>query len=148
MRGDGLLLLVSLVSGCTQAVPTSSPFRAGSDAAAEEVVRGLLEDVLARNAAGVARGLCRAGSNWTAAGLEDGLEGWRVLAVEPSWAGAEPWFRVEAILRRHGVDEQRAFAVRAREGCVERVLGAPMAADGRPEPRLEQPADASDEISL
>ncbi|MBI1945154.1 MAG: hypothetical protein HYS27_05630 [Deltaproteobacteria bacterium] len=125
------------LSSCQPVAPAPT-LRAASAPAAEAVVRTLLDAATAKTAP---EGLCDTseagqGRAVTAIGV---IDGYSVDHVEPAWVGAEPYFRVDVTLRRADGEERRSVAVRAREGCVERLWGAPLPAAMRPEP---------DEVSL
>lgn len=118
-----------------QPAPT---LRVASAPAAEALVRALLDEATAKVAP---TGLC----DMTSAGMARAvaaigmIDRYSVDHVEPAWVGAEPYFRVDVTLIRTAGDDRRSVAVRAREGCVERLWGAPLPAAQRPEP---------DELSL
>ena len=82
------------------------------------------------------RGLCDAteGGQERATAAIGQLQGYSIDHLEPAWIGAEPYFRVDVTLRRLAGEERRSVAVRVREGCVERLWGAPLPAAIRPEP--------------
>lgn len=125
----GTLLLLAF--GCQPALP-SSALQAGSAPAAERVVREVLDAAVAR---GSLRGLCDQSPPGTAraAAAIGALSAYSIDHVEPAWVGAEPYFRVDVTLRRADAEERRSVAVRAREGCVERLWGAPLPTALRPE---------------
>lgn len=106
--------------------------KAGSAGAAEQVVREVLDAAVARSDL---RGLCDTSAPGTAraAAAIGALSAYSVDHVEPAWVGAEPYFRVDVTLRRADTEERRSVAVRAREGCVERLWGAPLPPALRPE---------------
>lgn len=127
----GALLLLLAGAACQPAAP-SPTLRAGSVPAAERLVTELLDASVAR--AGP-KGLCDAtaqGASRAAAAIGE-LTGYHVDKVEPAWVGAEPYFRVDVTLKRAAGEERRSVAVRAREGCVERLWGAPLPAAIRPD---------------
>lgn len=120
-----------MVAACQPAVP-SSALRAGSAPAAERVVREVLDASQARASP---RGLCDTSAEGVAraSAALGALSGYSVDHVEPAWVGAEPYFRVDVTLKRPDGEERRSVAVRAREGCVERLWGAPLPVAVRPE---------------
>ncbi len=120
------------MAGC-QPVEPSPSLRVRSAPAAEVLVHEVLDAVVARSAL---RGLCDASDEGhaRAAAAIGQLQGYSIDHVEPAWVGAEPYFRVDVTLRRLAGEERRSVAVRAREGCVERLWGAPLPAAIRPEP--------------
>ncbi|MCC7074168.1 MAG: hypothetical protein IT383_22855 [Deltaproteobacteria bacterium] len=131
-------LLLSLGLAACQPVQPAPTLRTASAPAAEALVRALLDEATAKV---TPTGLCdMSGEGKARAASAIGMiGGYSVDHVEPAWVGAEPYFRVDVTLRRAAGDERRAVAVRAREGCVERLWGAPLPAAQRPEP---------DELSL
>jgi hypothetical protein len=133
------LALVVCAAACTQQEGTASAFQAPSDKAALEVVKSFLDAARARDVEGVRRRLCDAtpgAGERTAQALSGPLaiDGWEVVRVEPAWAGAEPYFRVDVTLKRGDNSELRALSVRAREACVDRLLGEPVDPARGPDP--------------
>lgn len=116
-------------AGCTLPDDGGSPFRAGSDAAALDVVRGVLEAAQAKDERELLARLCDkspAEQARLAAALGGHVDGYEIVRVEPAWVGAEPYFRVDVSLQHGGQTEERSLSVRVRDGCVDRLLGEPV----------------------
>ncbi len=130
--------MAALGAAACQPVQPAPTLRTASAPAAEALVRALLDEATAKVAP---TGLCdMTGDGKARAAASIGMiDGYTVDHSEPAWVGAEPYFRVDVTLRRAAGEERRSVAVRAREGCVERLWGAPLPAAQRPEP---------DELSL
>ena len=118
--------------GACQPVEPAPTLKTDSAPAAEALVRGLLDEAAAKV---TPHGLCdMSGEGKARAAAAIGMiDGYSIDHVEPAWVGAEPYFRVDVTLRRAAREERRSVAVRAREGCVERLWGAPLPAAMRPE---------------
>lgn len=132
-----VLVLLALSPACTLPEDDGSPFRAGSGAAALDVVRAVLDAAQAKNERELMSRLCdKSPAARTALGsaLGEQLDGYEIMRVEPAWVGAEPYFRVDVALEHGGHAEARSLSVRAREGCVDRLLGEPVEAARPPEP--------------
>ena len=54
------------------------------------------------------------------------ITGYEITRVEPAWVGAEPYYRVDVVLKKATASDRRSLSVRAREGCVDRLLGEPV----------------------
>lgn len=109
--------LVLFFASCTSQ-PTASSFKAATDADAESIVRAFLD----AEARGTTADVCDAKA---AAHLT--LTSYQILLVEPAWSGAEPYYRVDVDLEKaDGGKESLSLSVRAREGCVDRLLGVPV----------------------
>jgi hypothetical protein len=54
------------------------------------------------------------------------IDGYDITRVEPAWVGSEPYFRVDVALKKGDAIDKRSLSVRAREGCVDRLLGEPV----------------------
>ena len=129
--------VVLLVAACAPPQESASAFRAPSDRAAESVVRAFLDAAKAGDAPRAAERLCDHGGDAPAkatAALAGPLriQGYAVTRVEPAWVGAEPYFRVDVELTKASGQDARSLAVRAREGCVDRLWGEPVEAAKRP----------------
>lgn len=134
-----LALVVLVVASCAPESKTPPPLKAASGTAAVDVVRAFLEAAKAGDANKVAAHMCGAPADATAraaTALQGPLRihGYEVAAVEPAWVGAEPYFRVEVTLLRAAESDARSLSVRAREGCVDRLLGEPVVGAKRPDP--------------
>ena len=127
------LLLTLLGAACTSE-PGASPFKAATDRDAERVVQELLDAAKAKDTAGVAAHVCAPGDDAKNLAIQSYL----IMRVEPAWVGGEPYYRVDVDLERASGHDERSFAVRAREGCVDRLLGEP----------IESARQRSGEISL
>jgi hypothetical protein len=122
---------VALAAACQPAV-RSTALHAASAPQAETLVRAALDAAVSRL---VMPGLCDTsgpGEARAAAAIGE-VQSYSLDRVEPAWVGAEPYFRVDVTLHRTSGDEPRSVAVRAREGCVERLWGAPLPAAIKPE---------------
>lgn len=105
--------------------PAAAPsFKAATDQEAFAVVRGFLDAAKAGDAKAVAARACDGGR--ATAAVEGKIESYEVTRVEPAWVGAEPYFRVDVVLKKAGGVDKRSLSVRAREGCVDRLLGEPV----------------------
>lgn len=125
-----LLVLVFLAAGCS-AKDGHPAFRAASDAEAQEVVRAFLDAAVAGDAEHVASHVCDTGpeAKERAMAAVKGpllIKGYEVTRVEPAWVGAEPYYRVDVALKKAAGTDRRSLSVRAREGCVDRLLGEPV----------------------
>ena len=143
MRPFGLLVLVpvlvSMLVACSAEGRSTPPLRAASAAAAADVVTALLEAAKTGSATEVARHMCGApadAASRATAALAGPLriQSFQIAHVEPAWVGAEPYFRVEVTLHRASEIDPRSLSVRAREGCVDRLLGEPVVGAKRPDP--------------
>jgi hypothetical protein len=122
MRLLFVLFAFATAAACTSQ-PTSSSFKVATDAEAESIVRAFLD----AEARGLTAEVCdtKAVSSPRAAHLT--LVSYQILAVEPAWSGAEPYYRVDVDLAKDdGRKESLSLSVRAREGCVDRLLGVPV----------------------
>lgn len=137
-QGQRCALVLALAGVGCQAVEPTPTLQASSALAAEGLVRELLDAATAKTAP---RALCDgSGAGQARAAAAIGIiQSYRIDHVEPAWVGAEPHFRVDVTLQRAVGEERRSVAVRARQGCVERLWGAPLPTAIRPEP---------DELSL
>jgi hypothetical protein len=135
-------LVVMLALGCAMGcVPESTappPLQAASAEQATDVVRLLLDAAKAGDAARVAAQMCgarEAAQERATAALAGPLriQGYDVARVEPAWVGAEPYFRVDVTLHKPSEADARSLSVRAREGCVDRLLGEPVGGAKRPD---------------
>lgn len=118
---------VVAVSACTRnhgdardlAISSDAAARAAVEAALVDLRRGNEDTVLARFCDRSDEGLARTRALLAPALLRTDLV---VRRVEPAWVGAEPFFFVEVGVTdgswRHG------FGVRARDGCLDRAVGA------------------------
>lgn len=135
-----LLALVALLAvSCTRESGAPPTLKAASETAAVEVVRAFLDAAQAGDAAQVAGKLCGAPGDalahaTAALGGPLRIRAYQIDLVEPAWIGAEPYFRVEVTLRRTSDSEPRALSVRAREGCIDRLLGDPVVGAKRADP--------------
>ena len=146
MNRHVLLLVVAVVvpplaAGATGCVPESTappPLRAASAEAATDVVRLFLDAAKAGDAPRVAAQMCGARDDALvrAQGALAGplrIQSYDVARVEPAWVGAEPYFRVEVTLHKATEADARSLSVRAREGCVDRLLGEAIEGAKRPD---------------
>jgi hypothetical protein len=131
------LPFLTALAACTPASQSSPALKAATEDAAVHVVRAFLDAAQAGDATQVAARMCGAPSDALAratAALQGPLRihGYEVTRVEPAWVGAEPYHRVEVTLRRAAPEgakkdvDARSLSVRAREGCVDRLLGEPI----------------------
>lgn len=133
MPGQLCALLVALLPAACQPVQPAPTLRTASAPDAQALVRGLLDEATAKVAPHELCDMSAEGKARAAAAIGM-IDGYSIDHVEPAWVGAEPYFRVDVTLRRAAGEERRSVAVRAREGCVERLWGAPLPAAKRPEP--------------
>lgn len=129
---------VALGAGCVPESTAPPPLRAASADQATDVVRALLDGAKAGDGARVAAQMCGARDDAQAratAALAGPLriQSYDVARVEPAWVGAEPYFRVDVTLHRPTEADARSLSVRAREGCVDRLLGEPVEGAKRPD---------------
>lgn len=134
-----LALVVLVAAACTPESRSTPPLQAASQDAAVDVVRAFLDAAKAGDTAKVAGRMCGpSGDALTRAtvALRGPLhiQGYEVARVEPAWVGAEPYFRVEVTLHRATEVDPRSLSVRARDGCVDRLLGEPVVGAKRPDP--------------
>jgi hypothetical protein len=130
-----VLVTVGASAACTRssgdardlAVSSDVAARAAFAAALAALARGDEAAVLARFCDTSEEGLARARELLRPALRRGDLV---IERVEPAWVGADPYFYVEV---RAGDDSWRhGFGVRARDGCLDRAVGAaprPVAAD-------------------
>jgi len=116
-------VVVAAGGACTRSVGDARDLAVSSDVAARAVF-GDEAAVLARFCDTSDDGLARARELLRPALRRGDL---LVERVEPAWVGAEPYFLVEV---RAGDDSWRhGFGVRARDGCLDRAVGAAPPAD-------------------
>jgi hypothetical protein len=120
-------LLVALVAGCT-ADPGASAFKAATDEDAGHVVAAFLDGAQAKDVARVAAQVCDDDKGKAAAAVAGPLAitGYSITRIEPAWVGGEPYFKVDVDLVKGAAHDGRSLAVRARDGCVDRLLGEPL----------------------
>jgi hypothetical protein len=125
------------LTGCTAASGEGSSFHAASDGASRAVVVALLEAARQADLEGMAARHCEPSAverTRAELSLEGADRSFEILRTEPAWAAAEPYFRVDVRLTRGGAAEDISLAVRARDACVDRLLGVPLAPAAIPEP--------------
>jgi hypothetical protein len=123
-----LALVVPLLAlSCSEGTPKSA-FKAATDKEAETVVRDFLDAAHKGDAKSVAEKVCDGGEDRAAAAVNGPLkiDGYDITHVEPAWVGSEPYFRVDVALKKASGVDARSLSVRAREGCVDRLLGEPV----------------------
>lgn len=129
-----------LLSGaCVPESTAPPPLKAASADVATDVVREFLTAAQAGDEVRVAEKMCGSRDDArerakTALAGPLRIQGFDVARTEPAWVGAEPYFRVEVTLQRSTEVDPRSLSVRAREGCVDRLLGEPVEGAKRPDP--------------
>ena len=142
-----LALMVLLAASCTASCKSEGrrppPLQAASQDAAVDVVRVFLDAAKEGNAAKVAGLICRPPGPQGSEAMERAslalqgplrIQGYDIAKVEPAWVGAEPYFRIEVLLRRDSETDPRSLSVRARQGCIDRLLGEPVVSATPPDP--------------
>lgn len=138
-----LACLLSLAAlGCSERPPPPTvPFVAGSEASAVERVRTFLDAYVASDVEGALEVLCERDAA-TRAFLERSLAPgspfrvtrYEIAGAAPLWERKEPLYLVVVKLpRRSGDPVEHSYRVRAAEGCIERLFGAPVS-PGTPAP--------------
>lgn len=139
MKHLGVLGVLALAMACVPESTAPPALKAASAEQATGVVRAFLDAAKASDAGKVAAQMCGAPADTqerARAALAGPLRihGYDVTRVEPAWVGAEPYFRVDVTLHKPSEADTRSLSVRAREGCVDRLLGEPVEGAKRPDP--------------
>ena len=132
------VVTAAAVMGCAPESTAPPPLQAASAERAKDVVRLFLDAAKAGDAARVASQMCGAREDALTraqAALAGPLriQGYDVARVEPAWVGAEPYFRVDVTLHKPTEADARSLSVRARDGCVDRLLGEAVEGAKRPD---------------
>jgi hypothetical protein len=126
-RAGGLVVVLALIGGCTRSTGDARDLAVASDTAARAAVDAALEDIARGDEAGALARFCDTSDDGVAralALLRPALRrgDLRVHNVEPAWVGAEPYFAVQ--VRTLDGTWEHGFGVRARDGCLDRAVGA------------------------
>ncbi|MBM4279516.1 MAG: hypothetical protein FJ137_01715 [Deltaproteobacteria bacterium] len=125
-------VVVAAGGACTRSVGDARDLAVSSDVAARAVFAAALAALARGDEAAVLARFCDTSDDGLARArelLRPALRRGDLLVerVEPAWVGAEPYFLVEV---RAGDDSWRhGFGVRARDGCLDRAVGAAPPAD-------------------
>lgn len=139
MKHLGMLGALTLAVACVPESTAPPVLKAASAEQAINVVRALLDAAKASDAGRLAAHMCGAREDTqerAKAALAGPLriQGYDLTRVEPAWVGAEPYFRIDVTLQKASEADRRSLSVRAREGCVDRLLGEPVEGAKRPDP--------------
>ncbi len=132
MRAHFVAAVIVLTAGCS-AANGKSALKAATGVQAEAVVRAFLDAAVAGDKKSLAAHVCDGHEQRAEAAVlgPQKIERYAVKKVEPAWVGSEPYFRVDVTLTRVGATggaDDRSLSVRAREGCIDRLLGEPLPA--------------------